>query len=57
MDYKIKNGKYIIQKDGVYFSILPDQVTKLLDIVMKITLSEADRIITEKLKKEGISGL
>ena len=40
MNYKYKNGKYIICKDGIYFSLAPDQVTELADILKVIVAKE-----------------
>ena len=36
MSYKFKNGKYTINKDGVYFSVLPEQIPALREIVANI---------------------
>jgi len=36
VDYQYKNGKYIIQKDGVYFSISPEQMLDFIQVAHDI---------------------
>lgn len=36
MNYRFINGKYVIQKDGVYFAVTPNQVDDLQKILDNI---------------------
>lgn len=40
MNYKYINGKYIFEKEGVYFSLTPEQAAKMLEILMDLPLLE-----------------
>jgi len=36
MDFRFINGKYVIQKDGVYLAITPEQIPDLCSIALMI---------------------
>ena len=43
MEWKFKKGKYVIEKDGVFFSLYPGQIYELSRVL--------DKIKDERVKK------
>ena len=50
MKYREKNGKYIVEKDGVYFSMTDAQVREMRDLCNGI-LGEYAMVVSEETRK------